>query len=740
MKRFRKEFREYGYYFFILFALIVLFASDDSGFSQNDQTLDDRSTKEIELPKHPSNQLRNERSPYLLQHADNPVNWYPWGEEAFALARTEDKPIFLSIGYSTCHWCHVMEKESFEDSEVAQRLNETFICIKVDREERPDIDQFYMSVCQMLTGRGGWPLTIVMTPDKQPFYAATYLPKYSSYGRHGMMDLIPRVADIWKNRRAEVLRESERIIATLNRIVESKPETADAVMNDSIAEAAYEELQSRYDSVNGGFSDQPKFPTPHNLLFLLRYGYRTGYSKAITMVEKTLRKMYNGGINDHIGFGFHRYSTDARWLVPHFEKMLYDQALLVMAYSEVFQATGDRFYRRAAEEIITYVLRDMRSEEGGFYSAEDADSEGEEGKFYLWTTKEIRDVLDSEEAEIVIRAFNLTENGNFGDGIGTNILHMTSSLPEIATDNGITEDSLRRILWQARSKLLQARNQRVRPLRDDKILTDWNGLMIAALAYAGRAFAVPEYTQAAEKAADFCLATMRSNDGDLFHRYYSGQAGIAGHLDDYAALVWGLLELYESDFDSRYLLQALELNEMMIKRFRDEENGGFFFTSSGETETPVRLRDAYDGAIPSGNSIAMMNLLRLSRMTANPVYETEALKIVSAFASSLKNSPASSIYLLCALEFALNPSREVVLVGDLEASDLREMVSALNRQYFPHLTVVHKPIHDTDKIEQWMPHLADYTTIDGNATAYVCRRFVCHPPTTVPARMLELLR
>ena len=455
----------------------------------------------------PPNRLIYEKSPYLLQHAYNPVDWYPWGDKAFEKAQKEDKPIFLSIGYSTCHWCHVMERESFEDPEVARMMNKLVISIKVDREERPDLDHIYMTVSQLLTGSGGWPLNIMMTPGKRPYFAATYIPRQTRLGRTGMMDLIPRLAQVWKDQRKEVIDSAEKIVTALKSLESNGSE---GELDASVLDTAYKQLSERFDDKHGGFGEAPKFPTPHNLLFLLRHWKRTGNPSSLEMVEKTLRDMRMGGIYDHVGFGFHRYSTDQNWLVPHFEKMLYDQALLVMAYTEAYQATSKEEYHVSAREILTYVLRDMTALEGGFYSAEDADSEGVEGKFYLWSEEEIRTILPPEEADLVIKGFNIRKDGNFVDEAakrktGVNILHLQKTLPEIASDLKMSEQVLQELWTSARKKLFSVREKRVYPQKDDKIMTDWNGLMIAALAKASAGFGVVEYADAAEKAV--CLDT-----------------------------------------------------------------------------------------------------------------------------------------------------------------------------------------------------------------------------------------
>ena len=678
------------------------------------------------------NRLIHAQSPYLLQHADNPVDWYEWGEEAFEAARRENKPIFLSIGYSTCHWCHVMEHESFEDPEVARLMNDAFICIKVDREERPDIDNIYMAVCQMMTGSGGWPLTIVMTPDKKPFFAGTYFPRKSRYGRTGMLDLVPRLNELW-------LHEQDRIDASTQAVLQALEETQGSTSGEDLGQAilqeAMKQAHSRFDPRHGGFGSKPKFPTPHQFLFLLRYWHRSGENVALEMVEKTLMAMRLGGIYDHVGFGFHRYSTDEKWFLPHFEKMLYDQAMLAMAYTEAYQATGLEDYARTVTEIFTYVLRDMTAPEGGFYSAEDADSEGEEGKFYLWTEAEIRQILSPNEAEFVIATLNVAPEGNFrdvttGQLTGTNILHLTA--PLMATE---------RQRWNTiRTKLLTHRGKRVRPHKDDKILTDWNGLMITALAQAGQALVRQDYIAAAEKAATFILSTLRGEHGQLLHRYRNGEAGITAYLDDYAFLIWGLLDLYEATFKSTYLKTALELNDEMLDRFWDEKQGGFFFTADDAEALLVRKKEIYDGAIPSGNSVAALNLLRLGRITANPILEEHAAAIGKAFSRLVAQAPTGFAQLLCAVEFGVGPSYEVVIAGKAGASDTKIMLSALRRTYHPNKVVIFHPTgNDETEITRLAPFIKAQTSLDGKATAYVCRNYACEAPTTDVDVMLAAL-
>lgn len=689
------------------------------------------------------NRLIHEKSPYLLQHARNPVDWYPWGEAAFARARREGKPIFLSIGYSTCHWCHVMAHESFEDPDVARLMNDAFVAIKVDREERPDIDNVYMAVCQMMTGGGGWPLTVIMTPDKKPFFAGTYFPKDGRFGRIGMMDLVPRVSAAWGDRREELLTSADQAVARLRQASHSSPGEE---MDEEVLETGFGQLAARFDSEHGGFGHSPKFPTPHNLLFLLRYWKRTGNGQALQMVQKTLESMRQGGIWDHVGFGFHRYSTDREWLVPHFEKMLYDQALIAMAFTEAYQATARGEYRSTAREIFTYVLRDMTAPEGGFYSAEDADSEGEEGKFYVWTTSEVRRLLEEKTADLAIGVFNIEDKGNYLEeaarqNTGANILHLGAPMAKIAAEHGMSEDALHARLQRVREQLFIDRKKRIHPYKDDKILTDWNGLMIAALAKAARAFDEPAYAEASTAAVDFILTRMRNSDGHLLHRFRGGQAGLSAHADDYAFVIWGLIELYETTFEVKHLKLALELNDQMLDRFWDHTAGGFYFTAIDAEPLLTRQKQMYDGATPSANSVATFNMLRLARMTANVDLEKKAHELSRAFSRTMGQSPVSHTMMLCALDFAFGPTYEVVIAGVPGAKDTRTMLGALRQRFIPNKVVLLHPINQTaPEITRLAKYTAEQKALDGKATAYVCMDYNCRLPTADPGRMIELLR
>ncbi|OPY08034.1 MAG: hypothetical protein A4E68_01462 [Syntrophaceae bacterium PtaB.Bin095] len=693
-------------------------------------------------PESPSNRLIGEKSPYLLQHAGNPVDWHPWGEEAFARARREDKPVFLSVGYSTCHWCHVMAHESFEDPEVARLLNDALVCVKVDREERPDIDKVYMTVCQLLTGSGGWPLTIVMTPDKHPFFAATYIPRENRFGRVGMLELIPQIERVWKTRRDDVLSSTRQILAALRKTArEADPE--DLSMDP--AADAFAELHASFDETHGGFGPAPKFPIPHHLCFLLRFWKRHGSAEALRMAEKTLQAMRAGGLCDHLGFGFHRYSTDASWLVPHFEKMLYDQALLAIAYIEAFQSTGKDEYGRTAREILAYAVRDLTSPEGGFYSAEDADSEGEEGRFYLWTEAEIRRVLAPEEADFAVRFFHVQRNGNYLDEAsgrknGKNILHVKQNAAEMEPEAGRAAGEWEGMLERARRKLFEAREGRPRPHRDDKILTDWNGLMIAAFARAAAVFDDAAYLKAADRAADFLLQVMGGRDGGLLHRYREGQAAIPANLDDYAFTIWGLIELYEAGFAPPRLEAAVRLQEEQDRRFWDGAAGGYFFTPDDGEALLLRQKDIHDGAIPSGNAVSLLNVLRLARMTGRPDLEDRAARLVRAFSSQLRKYPSGHSHFLIGLDFLAGPTGEIVIAGDLKQQDAQDMLRSLRKTFLPNKVVIFRHAGEAASSASGLFGFADgMKAIDGRATAYVCVNYACSRPTQDSGEMLRLL-
>jgi len=658
------------------------------------------------------NRLQHENSPYLLQHAGNPVDWHPWGEEAFALAKREDKPVFLSIGYSTCHWCHVMERESFEDPEVAAVLNRTFVPVKVDREERPDLDELYMAVCQMVTGQGGWPLTIFLTPDRAPFFAATYVPKHSRYGMPGLLDLVPRVRELWAARRGELEGSAGKVLAALRQA--AAPGEAGEVPGQAVFEQAFRALAGQFDRQNGGFGTAPKFPGAHNLSWLLRFWARgTGGDReqALGMVERSLAAMRGGGIFDQVGFGFHRYATDARWRVPHYEKMLYDQALLALAYTEAWQVEGRALYRRTAEEVFAYVLRDLASPEGAFFSAEDADSEGEEGRFYRWTAEELSRLLEPQELDLLV-----VEEGTLA------LRDPERPLPEAA-----------------RQKLFARRAERPRPSLDDKVLAGWNGLMIAALSRAAGAFGQPEYAEAAAQAARFVLHVMRSPDGRLLRSWRAGKAAIPAFAEDHACLAWGLLELYEAGFEPAFLRAAFELADALLASHRDPAGG--FFQGSDEPGG-VRLQPSGDGALPSANSVALLVLLKLSQISGEARYREAAEELLRRHSADVRRHPQAYTFLLGALELFHGSASEVVIAGDSRRPDTAALARALRRAFRPGAVVLLRPTEPADPpILSLVPFSAAYgAATDGRALAYVCRNRSCLRPTPDPEEMLRLLQ
>jgi len=677
------------------------------------------------------NRLSREKSPYLLQHAENPVDWYPWGNEAFERAKREDRPVFLSIGYSTCHWCHVMAHESFEDPAVARLMNDTFINIKVDREERPDIDKLYMSVCQMVTGSGGWPLTIVMTPDRKPFYAATYLPRENRYGRAGMMELVPRLGEIWMQRRREIDRAASDIIGALNR--ENRPGAGQTAGID-LFHRAFHHLESLYDREHGGFGTAPKFPMAHHLLFLLRYWNRTGNRQALSMVVHSLAAMRLGGLYDHAGGGFHRYSTDEEWIVPHFEKMLYDQALLAMAYMEAFQATGNLLFGETARAVLRYVLRDLAAPDGGYCCAEDADSEGEEGKFYLWTSEELRRFLTEEELALFRKFYAVEEGGNFTDeatGIKKkeNILFSRPGErgnPPLSDPAGAEGEKIGRILENLRHE----REKRVRPHRDDKVLTDWNGLMIAAFAMGGRIFADEDFTTAARKGAAFILGKLSPAPGTLLHRYREGESAVPGHLDDYAFFTWGLLELYDTTFDPSFLRKALGLMDEVLKSFMDEDRGDFYFTSRKSEVLPARQKDAADGALPSGTAVTILNLVRLGLLLGRTGLLDRAHAALSTLSETIGQSPAGHTMCLAGMDNLLFSTFQAVAAAkERKDESLEGLIRQFRSRYLPHgMVLLLTPEKPFREIATMAPYLSGMALPEEGVVLYPCIRGACLLP------------
>ncbi|QFK71402.1 thioredoxin domain-containing protein [Pradoshia sp. D12] len=675
------------------------------------------------------NRLINEKSPYLLQHAYNPVDWFPWGKEAFEKAKQENKPVFVSIGYSTCHWCHVMERESFEDEEVASVINERFVSIKVDREERPDLDSIYMSVCQVMTGQGGWPLNVFLTPDQVPFYAGTYFPKHSRYGRPGIIDVITQLHDTYINEPHKIEMTGERI---KDAIMPPKQETSSEKLTMTAINAAVQQFKRVFDEQYGGFGSAPKFPTPHNLMFLLRYFHMTKDQEALNMVLKTLEGLSRGGIYDHIGYGFSRYSTDELYLVPHFEKMLYDNAMLLMAYTEAYQVTGENSHQVISEQIIEYVLRDMRHPDGGFYSAEDADSEGVEGKFYIWDYFEIFDHLDEDVAELYCAVYDITPEGNFE---GENIPNLIREpIDSFAAHNDLDAAEVRKQLEEARKVLFNVREERVHPHKDDKILTAWNGLMIAALAKAGRVYNHQEALVAAKSAIQFIEQNLIV-DGRVMVRYRDGEVKQEGFIDDYAYLLWAYIELYETTFDLSYLKKAKTLTHQMIELFWDGENGGFYFYGEDNEELLIRPKDVYDGALPSGNSVATLQMLRLARLTGEFSLEDKVQNVFDAFGDDVIHYPMGHTYMLMAYMTTQMKMKEVVVLGSTDSEN--NVITHLHKEFHPNLTYLAN--EDSSLFTGVADFAAGYSKVNDQETYYVCENFVCYKPLTSENEAIELI-
>ncbi|QOJ27440.1 MAG: thioredoxin domain-containing protein [Ignavibacteriales bacterium] len=684
------------------------------------------------------NRLIHQQSPYLLQHAYNPVDWYPWSEEAFAKAKEEDKPVFLSIGYSTCHWCHVMEKESFEDPEVAGKMNEAFINIKVDREERPDIDGIYMAVCQAMTGAGGWPLTIVMTHEKKPFFAGTYFPKESKYKRIGMMDLITRIQDVWQNNRTDVLNSAEELTNAFK-----KEDTAPRpVFYDAdILHSAFNTFRTKFDKEFAGFGNAPKFPTPHNLIFLCRYANHFDEPEAADMAEHSVRAMLMGGIYDHLGGGLHRYSTDKKWLLPHFEKMLYDQAMLVLAITELYQLTGNKEYTGAILDILRYVSRDLTSPEGAFLSAEDADSEGEEGKFYLWSREEILHLL-KDDGPLFCDIFQIKEEGNFYDPFkggftGENIIHRIKDITGAAAENNLSADDLNSKIESWFSLLLKHRSERIRPHLDDKILTDWNGLMIAAYARAGFVLNDQNLIAKAESAAAFILSKMMKEDATLMHRYRDGEVSFDGTLDDYAFMIYALIELHQAAGKSEYLRTALSLCDSTVRHFFDTTHGAFYFTADFAEKLIIRQKEIYDGAIPSGNSVMLMNLLRLFALTGNTKYEVTAKSVIDYFAHTVQQYPAGYTMFLSASFGHLFGMTETVIADSGKDSLREDTLQLIRDSYLP--DEVHIIKRQGEDISDIAPFTSGMSPAEEGSLVYICKDFSCKLPTNSTAEIRMLL-
>lgn len=681
-----------------------------------------------------TNRLINQTSPYLLQHAHNPVDWYPWSDEAFEEAKRQNKPVFLSIGYSTCHWCHVMERESFVDEVTAAILNEYFVSVKVDREERPDVDAVYMQAIQAMTGGGGWPLSVFLTPEGKPFYGGTYFPPNEIPGRPSFKRVLLAIADSWENKHSELLDSSEKINHVLRAI---DKQSGSPNLSENILDKAKSNLENIFDEIHGGFGNAPKFPQPVNLSFLLRYWNRTSDAKALEMVLKTLDKMAEGGIYDHLGGGFHRYSTDIQWLIPHFEKMLYDQAQIAKVYIEAYQITKDKRYAKRATEIFDYVLRDMTDHNGGFYSAEDADSDDKEGVYYVWEHEEIERLLGNEEAKIFNEYYGATEKGNFEHG--KNNLNVNESIENVTKKYCIDPNELEILLLRGRQKLLTQRRKRIRPYRDDKIIAGWNGLMISSLAFGGAVLNEPKYIRAAENASEFVLSTLQT-DGRLKRYYRAGRAVGLGVLDDYAFLVAGLIDLYEADFNIRWLYEAKKLVLKMTKLFSNNDEGGLYLTGNDTKDLIARTQSAYDGAIPSGNSIAAVCLLKLGCLTMNQSFIEQAQRILEAYSAQLEKFPVSSCAMLSALDFWLGSTQEIVIAGDLKHRNTQQMINMVRNKYLPNSIKIYHGNDYDQKLYDIVPFVKNQIAIDNRPTAYICQDYVCNKPVNNISDLDELLK
>ncbi len=740
----KKYIQKSGCHLFCLFLVFLLSACQK--LEPMDKT--QKHPKELSnnnLPNVTPNRLINEKSPYLLQHADNPVDWYPWGEEAFAKAKKENKPIFLSIGYSTCHWCHVMEHESFENKDIAAKMNEYFVSIKVDREERPDIDNIYMTAVQTMTGSGGWPLTVLLTPDKKPFFGGTYFSPVAKWGQPGLMDIMESVHAAWEKDPQQFLESSQSLTNALKERTQQnvKREGENVLLGEDVLTKSYFQYQDSYDSTFGGFGHSPKFPTSHNLSFLLRYWKRTGSSEALDMVEHTLKKMAEGGMYDHLGGGFHRYSTDHEWQVPHFEKMLYDQAILARTYLEAYQITKNEFYAGIAREIFDYVLRDMQYKDGGFFSAEDADSYDpddaqatikKEGAFYVWRDEEIITILGEDAAAIFNYHFGVEPSGNahsdpHAEFTGKNIIYIEKNLEQTAEHFQMSLADTRARIKESKQKLFEVRNKRPRPYLDDKILVDWNGLMISSLAFGSKVLQDPKYSQAAEKAAQFIEKHLITKDDHLKHRYRDGDGSIEGMIEDYAFFIHGLLDLYETTFEVNYLKQALRLATNMIDLFWDEENGGFYFTADGAEELLFRSKEIYDGAVPSGNSFAALDLVRLYHLTLDDQWKSKFDALFQAFAKEIEARPSVYAQMMMALDFHFGPSQEIVIAGDPQDQMTKDMVNKIYEFFLPNKVLILRPADTTaaKAIIEISPYVEHQGPL-GGPTAYVCENFMCKLP------------
>ena len=697
------------------------------------------------------NRLANEKSPYLLQHAYNPVDWYPWGDEAFEAARRDNKPIFLSIGYSTCHWCHVMEHESFEDASIADLMNKHFVCIKVDREERPDVDRIYMSAVQVMTGSGGWPLSVFLTPDLKPFYGGTYFPPKDAHGRPGFPAVLDRISEVWRNEPGKLTESGENLLAILRQDVAGDSHTGE--IDDSIAKKTFHQLASQFDPRYGGFGNGPKFPRPVVMNFLFRYYYRTKTAEALSMSLESLKAMARGGMYDHLGGGFHRYSVDAQWRVPHFEKMLYDQAQLVCSYLDAYQITHDSFYSRIAEETLEYVLRDMTDSRGGFYSAEDADSPDPEnalhlteGAFYLWSKREVEKTLPPREAEVFCHHFSVDEYGNAladpqGEFKGMNILFTPFTLAETAGHLSMSEHDVENMVADAKRTLFEARSKRPRPFRDDKIITGWNGLMISAFARASRILKQPRYAEAAANAASFIKQSLYDRPTKtLRRRFREGEAKFEAQLDDYAFLIQGLIDLYEATFNIAWLESALELQRTQSAIFWDSAAGGFFDFSGEDKTVLIRTKEFYDGAEPSGNSVAAWNLLRLSEMGGEKTMKKNAETTLRCFRTALERLPQSMPQMAAAMGFYFDAPRQIVIADGGEIGGAQDFVNEIAFRFLPHTIILRADGGAAQRfLAEHLPFIASMTRMNGRTTAYVCENHTCNLPVNEIGQLRLLL-
>ena len=678
-----------------------------------------------------TNRLIDETSPYLLQHAHNPVDWYPWSNEAFQKAKSENKPVLLSIGYSACHWCHVMERESFENEKIAALMNELFVNIKVDREERPDLDEIYMNAVQMLTGRGGWPMTMFLTPERKPFYGGTYFPPEDRQGMPGFPRILLGVSQAYRERPAEVEKSVSEILAALQRMSESHA-TEKIFAKDIIADSC-EQISRAYDSDNGGLGQAPKFPNAGVYELFLRHYHHSRNHRYLEMATHTLTKMAQGGIYDHLGGGFHRYSVDAKWLVPHFEKMLYDNAQLVRVYAQAYKITGEPLFKSVVDETVGYLLREMLHSEGGFYSTQDADSEGEEGKFFVWTEEEINGLAGEDDGEIFCRMYDVSEQGNFEE---KNILHPILTIEQASKFFRKERSQIETLLAGTKQKLFLEREKRIKPFRDEKIIAAWNGLALSGLAEAIKISDNPAFFEAVNRTIDFIFTKM-FRDGFLLHTYKDGQAKLLGYLDDYAFVATGLLDVYEAILDRSVLERSVQLADVMLREFWDERDGGFFYTGKSHEQLISRTKPVFDASIPSGNAMATQLLLRLAHITANEEYQKHAEAVLRSYYSAMESQPFGFAHLLCALDFYLNKPKEIVVVGKQYEPQTAALLKEIGKLYLPNSVL--QLVGADEALENVSPLLKGKAQIDGKPTVYVCENFTCSAPVTSWAELKPLL-